>query len=85
MTGIGNLLDRIKNRGVNVNIQNVDEITLSLWAQDVRTDKSPAFKGYLYINGVKHKVVLWNNRTDNPRAPQFTGCLDAYQPLTTQA
>lgn len=85
MTSIGNLLDRIKNRGVNINIKNVEEITLSLWEQETHTDKSPTFKGYLYINGVKHKIVLWKNRSDNPRAPQFTGCLDTYQPLTTQA
>jgi len=77
---IGNLVERLKNRGITVNVSDIKEINISLWNQDIRTDKSPVFKGYIYVNGIKHKIVLWKNRSENPKAPQLTGCLDTYQP-----
>jgi hypothetical protein len=80
---IGNLVERLSNRGVSVTIQPIANIQISLWRQDALTKKSPIFKGYVYVNGIKHKVVLWKNISDNPNAPQLTGCLDTYQPTTT--
>lgn len=47
---------------------------ISLWNNNRGTsEKSPTLTGDVEIEGRKYRVALWNNQSDNPKAPRLKG------------
>lgn len=49
-------------------------IRIALWEVNSDNPNSPKFNGIVTINGVEHKVSLWDNSTaSHPKAPRLKG------------
>lgn len=49
-------------------------IKIALWSVSSSNPNSPALNGIVTIDGVDHKVSLWDNSdAEHPRAPKFKG------------
>lgn len=49
-------------------------IRIALWEVNSDNPNSPKFNGIVTINGVEHKVSLWDNSTaTHPKAPRLKG------------
>jgi len=73
---IKEMLDKLASRGIETKIETQENLTISLWHVNQTTDRSPILKGYVTLNGTRYPIVLWNNQSENARAPQFVGGLN---------
>jgi hypothetical protein len=49
-------------------------IRIALWEVNSDNPNSPKFNGIVTINGVEHKVSLWDNsNASHPKAPRLKG------------
>jgi hypothetical protein len=49
-------------------------IRIALWTVSSENPNSPVLNGIVTIDGVDHKVSLWDNsEAEHPRAPRFKG------------
>lgn len=52
----------------------VPGIRIALWEVNSQNPNSPKFNGVVTINGVEHKVSLWDNAgASHPKAPKLKG------------
>jgi hypothetical protein len=53
---------------------NIPGIRIALWEVNSDNPNSPKFNGIVTINGVEHKVSLWDNAgATHPKAPRLKG------------
>ena len=51
-----------------------DNIRIALWEVNSQNPNSPKFNGLVTIDGVEHKVSLWDNSdATHPKAPRLKG------------
>lgn len=72
------ILDKIKEHGVKPEIVKIVEprLTVSLWENQQRGERSPCLKGYVVLNGTQYPIVLWHNQSETHKAPQYVGGLN---------
>ena len=54
--------------------QNNTGVRIALWTVNSDNPNSPCFNGIVTIDGVEHKVSLWDNASaEHPKAPAYKG------------
>lgn len=66
--------------------ENNNGIRIALWEVNSQNPNSPKFNGIVTIDGVEHKVSLWDNAgATHPKAPRLKGKTSRPSPKETFA